>query len=236
MKHRVAKLTTLATLPWLGACSGPLSTLDPAGPHASEVASLWWGMLSVSLLVMLLVYVLWWLAMRRDGSKHTDEKAQHLQNRWVWWGGIGLPVAAITVLLGFGIPVGHRMLPVDEDALHIHVEARQWYWQVTYPDSGVTLIDELHIPVDQPVHIHVTSADVIHSFWVPRLGGKIDAIPGRTNVLRLVASESGEFDGQCAEYCGTAHAFMDFTVTAYEASEFEAWRSRVSEQTEEEGQ
>lgn len=237
MKYRLAKLTASATLPlWLAGCSGPFSTLDPAGPHAAEVAWLWWGMLTVSVLVMILVYVLWWVAMHRDGSKDSDEKAQHLQNRWVWLGGIGLPTVAITVLLAFGIPVGHRMLPIDDNALHIEVEARQWFWEVTYPDTGVTLIDEIHIPVNQPVHFHVSSADVIHSFWVPRLGGKIDAIPGRTNVLRLVASQVGEFSGQCAEYCGTGHVFMDFTVTAHEPADFEAWQASMVQEAGEEPQ
>ena len=87
----------------------------------------------------------------------------------------------------------------------------------------IELTDEIHIPVDTPIDIHVTSADVIHGFWVPRLGGKIDAIPGHTNIVRLQADEVGEFGGQCAEYCGLSHAKMHFKVIAHSAEKFDAW-------------
>ena len=101
--------------------------------------------------------------------------------------------------------------------------ARQWQWEVSYPDTGVRLRDELHIPAGAAVDLHLTSEDVIHSFWVPRLGGKLDMFPGRTNVLRLQADEPGLYYGQCAEFCGTGHAHMKFTVRAHAPDEFDAW-------------
>jgi cytochrome c oxidase subunit 2 len=94
---------------------------------------------------------------------------------------------------------------------------------VHYPASGVQLRDALRLPVGRPVHVHVGSRDVIHSFWVPRLGGKLDAIPGRTQVVRLQADEPGTFRGQCAEFCGLHHAHMVMTVIAMPAAEFDAW-------------
>lgn len=232
MQKRVAESGLLASLMLTG-CSGPLSTLDPGGPHAAEVAGLWWGMLAFSVVVMLGVYFLWWRAMHRSGEHHSDAVAQGLQNRWVIAGGVALPTVAISVLLVFGIPVGHRMLPIAADgAMSIEIEARQWYWQVHYPDLDVTLIDEIHIPVDTPVNFQIRSEDVIHSFWVPRLGGKVDAIPGRVNQLRLQASEAGSFQGQCAEYCGNGHAFMKFVIHAHDAEAYRDWQQQVSDNSE----
>lgn len=224
MRLRLAEVTVAASALLLPACSGRYSILDPAGPSAHSVAWIWWGMLVVAALVLLAVCLLWLIAIRRRTPDYSEAEAQRSQNRWIWWGGIGLPVVSMTVLLAFGIPAGHKMLPwPDDDALQIEVHAQQWYWEVSYPQHGIELTDEIHIPVDTPVDFHVTSADVIHAFWVPRLGGKIDAIPGRTNVVRLRADAAGNYGGQCAEYCGQAHAFMHFEVVAHSAAEFEAW-------------
>lgn len=226
---RVAEVLTIAMLLTLTGCSGPLSILDPAGPHAEGIAWIWWAMFLFSSVVIIGVICLWWRAMRRDGTATPQEQLQKKQNSWVVWGGIALPTVAITLLLAFSIPIGHNMLPYEgEDVLTIEIEARQWYWQVHYPDLDLTLVDEIHIPVDTPVNFHITSEDVIHSFWVPRLGGKIDAIPGRTNRLRLEASESGSFQGQCAEYCGVAHTYMTFIVHAHEAEDYAAWQAQTT--------
>lgn len=228
---RLAKVAAFAMIFVLTGCSGPFSILDPAGPHAQSVAWIWWGMFWFSTFIMVLMIWLWWRAMFRDGSDTDVADLQKKQNSWVIWGGIALPTGAITLLLAFGIPAGHRMLPFEGDnVVHIEVTAHQWFWEIYYPDTGVRLIDEVHIPVDTPINFHVTSEDVIHSFWVPRLGGKLDAIPGRTNVLRLEASQTGRFDGQCAEYCGVAHTYMDFVVEVHDAEGFEAWRAESQSQ------
>lgn len=230
---RVAEVLTIAMVLTLAGCSGPLSILDPAGPHAEGVAGIWWAMFLFSSAVIIGVIFLWWRAMRRDGMATEPEQLQKKQNSWVVWGGIALPTVAITLLLAFSIPIGHKMLPFEgDDVLTIEIEARQWYWQVHYPDLNLTLVDEIHIPVDTPINFHVTSVDVIHSFWVPRLGGKVDAIPGRTNRLRLEASESGSFQGQCAEYCGVAHTYMTFVVHAHEAEDYAAWQVEAEANSE----
>lgn len=227
---RLAALAVLGT-PWLLAgCAGPLSALDPAGPAARSAAWLWWGMFSFASAVLIALTALWLHAMRRDAGEVSDSEAQRQQNRWVLAGGVGLPVASIALLLAFGIPAGHKMLPLPPaqgEALVIEVEAHQWLWQVRYPDDGIELTNELHIPIDTPVDIHLSTADVIHSFWVPRLAGKLDTIPGRTNILRLEADRPGDYHGQCAEFCGAGHAHMPFVVTAHPLEAFTQWRKEA---------
>jgi len=207
-------------------CGGPFSTLDPAGPSAAGVAWLWWGMFAVAALVLLAVVGLWLYAAGRRARTFSDAQAQRVQRRWLLGGGVVLPTVAIAALLVVGIPVGHNMLPLPVEngqVLRIDITGQQWWWDVRYPGSGIRLKDELHIPVGVPVDIHLTSADVVHSFWVPRLGGKLDLLPERTNILRLQADEAGTYRGQCAEFCGLNHAHMHFTLTAHEAADFAAW-------------
>jgi cytochrome c oxidase subunit 2 len=108
-------------------------------------------------------------------------------------------------------------------ALRIHITAEQWWWRVRYP--GFETANEIRIPAGQPVELVLSSADVIHSFWVPTLAGKVDMVPGRENRLRVRAERAGEYRGQCAEYCGGPHGLMAFFVVALESSDFEAWTS-----------
>lgn len=175
------------------------------------------------------VIALWVLAVRRQPQVKSQREAQQLQNRWIIWGGLVLPIASISLVLAFGIPAGHRMLAIgDDNALTIEVTAHQWWWQVNYPDSGIELRNEIHVPAGRPLDLHLTSSDVIHSFWVPRLGGKLDMFPGRVNVLRLTANEPGRYRGQCAEFCGVAHAHMQFELIAHSETDFEQWRTELT--------
>lgn len=207
-------------------CSGELSILAPAGPNAYASAWLWWGMFAWFSVVLVVVVALWLLAIRRTPDDAPEDQHRKGQTRWIVWGGLVLPVSTIVVILAFGLPTGQGMLPQGSDkagALKIEVTAHQWWWEVHYPDSGISLKNKLHIPVGRPVDLHLTSADVIHSFWVPRLGGKLDAIPGHTTILRLYADEAGTYRGQCAEFCGRNHAHMAFTVTAHDPSGYQQW-------------
>ena len=210
----------------LAGCSGPLSTLDPAGPSARSAALLWWGMFVFSTLVLIVIVALWLYAIRRPEDVRDESQQQRTHTRWIVGGGIILPSVSIFVLLLFGIPMGHRMLPLppaEGEVLQINVTGHQWWWEVHYPQSNISLKNELYIPAGVPIDIHLATADVIHGFWVPRLGGKLDAIPGRTNILRLEADEPGVYPGQCAEFCGLHHAVMRFTVTAQSPDDFSRW-------------
>lgn len=181
-----------------------------------------------STLILCLILFLWLYAVRsnRKGAAEDKHRIARLKNYLIIGGGIIFPTLGIIVLLFFGIPVGHRILtlPVQgQPPMRIDVIGHQWWWEIHYPHTGITLINELHLPAGQAIDIYATSADVIHSFWVPRLNGKIDMIPGHTNILRLFVPKPGHFRGQCSEFCGKFHARMLLAVKVYNSEEFATW-------------
>jgi len=107
--------------------------------------------------------------------------------------------------------------------LRVRVVGHQWWFEYDYPDLNIVTANDLHIPVNTNVYFDLVSVDVIHSFWVPQLSGKIDVIPGQTNHLWFRADRPGEFSGQCAEYCGLNHANMRIKVVAQSQADFQAW-------------
>ncbi|RUR55907.1 cytochrome c oxidase subunit II [Vreelandella populi] len=226
--RRVNRLILLLTMLVLAGCAGDRSILDPAGQAARDVALVWWVMLTFFTVVFIGVIALWLYAFKRKHHEHTAAQERKIARRWIIGGGILLPVFSVSALLMFGIPAGKRMLPLplSEPPEVIEVIGHQWWWEVRYPGAAggeVVTSNQLIMPAGEPVDFHVTSADVIHAFWIPRLGGKVDMLPGRVNVIRLEADEPGIFDAQCAEFCGTQHAHMDLYVEAVGREEFEAW-------------
>lgn len=148
---------------------------------------------------------------------------------WVIGGGVIFPVLTLSALLVYSLSIGNELdLHAPEDALQVHVTGKQWWWEVRYDsaDGPVVLANELHLPAGRPVHITLTTSDVIHSFWAPSLAGKVDMIPGRTNHLVLTVDEPGVYRGQCAEYCGGQHAWMAFYVIVESEEDFRAWLAR----------
>lgn len=147
--------------------------------------------------------------------------------RIIWIGGFVFPVVVLTGLLVWGLGLASKLSdPPDTGDMRVRVTGEMWWWRVTYLD-GAPFVDanELHIPAGQPVVVELESADVIHSFWIPRLAGKMDMIPGRRNRIRIQADEPGIYGGQCAEYCGGPHALMGFVVVAHEPRDFARWRA-----------
>lgn len=194
----------------LAGCEGPLSALSPAGPVARDIAWLWWAMLAGAALITVMVGVLVALGFGRP----RDIPAR----RWTIDLGLWFSMAVLSIMLAAGLWVGERILPRDAGAVQVQAHAVQWGWRFTQPGADgqpVETNDILYIPAGQPVEVLVTSEDVIHAFWVPRLAGKVDAIPGRTNRLRLQADAPGRHDGLCAEFCGLGHAVMRFQLVAY---------------------
>jgi cytochrome c oxidase subunit 2 len=202
--------------------AGIQSALDPAGPQAAAVERLSWIMFAGGGLVFLLVMALLIHALAAGRSRRFVASGV-----MVIAGGFVLPVVVLSILLVYGLVLErHTMAQDDPRALHVEVVGEQFWWRVRYPDgSGATIetANEIRIPVGRPVRFALTTADVIHSFWIPVLGGKLDMIPGQTNVLVLQADRPGTYRGQCTEFCGAAHALMAFDVVAQPAAEFEAW-------------
>lgn len=184
---------------------------------------MFWGALAVWLLVMALVS---WALYR---GRNTRALAR--PHRLIVGGGLALPPVVLAGLLVYGSVSSARITglgtPVDA---RIDVVAQRWQWRFRYLDEDGRVIaesvDALSMPRGRMVEFHVTSSDVIHSFWIPRLGGKVDAIPGRVNRLRLRADGEGRIRGQCAEYCGTGHTVMAFDVLVHDDAGHAAWLAR----------
>jgi cytochrome c oxidase subunit 2 len=198
--------------------------LDPASEAARRIASLTWFLFVAGAIVFAGVMVTLALAVRSGRTtrlRPIDERgARRLQ---VVAGGL-IP-AAIVVLLFVVTLRAMRVYGADAegDVGDVEVIGWMWWWEVRYPRLGIVSANEVHIPVGRPVRLTVRTADVIHSFWVPRLHGKIDLVPGRTNALRLDATAPGIYRGQCAEYCGLQHARMGVTVVAHDADSYARW-------------
>lgn len=201
--------------------NGAQSILAPAGLHAREIAALSWWMFGGGALILLLVVGLaaWAVWGRRRPAWLTD-------TRLILVAGLIFPTVVLTALLIPTLGMGARQSgdgPVD---VRIRVVGEQWWWRVMYVTAdGATVetANEIRIPVGAEVAFELTTADVIHSFWVPALAGKLDMIPGQTNVLRARADTPGTYRGQCAEFCGGPHALMSFYVIAEEPAAFTAW-------------
>nr|WP_284739409.1 cytochrome c oxidase subunit II [Rhizobium sp. CG5] len=206
--------------PLLAGCQGDLSALDAAGPSTAAIARLWWAMLAGAAVIFGLVMALLCVVFfARDKVKHISPQ------RWIVLGGIVMPVPILLALLGYAFYQGETLFGdrVSDAEITVVATSRMWTWDFAYELDGrtVTSRDILHLPVGRPVRIETTSVDVIHSFWVPRLGGKIDSIPGQVNAIVLQADVEGTFGGICSEYCGVGHAGMTFRVTTHSVAEFE---------------
>ena len=140
---------------------------------------------------------------------------------------IGWTVAFALVLLVIGIPtirvIFHTQQAGASGGLRVDVGGRQWWWEFSYPDLKIVTANEVHLPVGQTVTFHLHAPDVIHSFWVPQLGGKRDVVPHRVNRIVLTPDTPGEYIGQCAEYCGTSHANMRFRAIVHDKAGWEQW-------------
>ncbi len=209
----------MATL-LLPGCSGDLSALDPAGPAAQSIARLWWIMLFGSIVLFSLVIGLFFCTLYLPRFGRTLSPSG-----WIIFGGLVLPIPILVALLIYAFLEGNRLLPEyksDDSAIRIEARARQWMWEFYYLDFPGTpsTVNILHIPAQRPIDITAISEDVIHSFWVPRLGGKVDAIPGHVTKIRLKADQSGSFGGVCAEFCGPGHTTMHFAVIAHDPNEY----------------
>ncbi len=184
-------------------------------------------MFGIAGIILLMISVLLWIIYSRSRKQRQEKDLyanDHAYLRNVALGGGLAPIIVLLILMGFGIRSENlSTMKRNKTGTEIEVIGHQWWWEVRYADQNFTTANEIHIPVGQPVTVHVTSADVIHSFWVPELHGKIDMIPGQTNTITLQADQVGTYRGQCAEFCGLQHAHMAFLVIAQSESDFNSW-------------
>jgi cytochrome c oxidase subunit II len=243
--RRVPRRLVMRLLPVLvlvlAGCGGPQSILGTDNPAGERIESLWWvsvlstGILAAVVIVVLLLAARRALAAGRDGGGRdgpgSDRAAEVAapddawETKFLLVVGGALPALFLLGFLVFAVRTGTAVTEAPgEPGLTVEVVGHKFWWEVRYPDQGIVTANEIRIPAGVSVEVLVTSADVIHSFWVPALTpGKIDMVPGRTNVIRMWADNPGVYRGQCTEFCGTQHALMSMEVVAVPPDEFDAW-------------
>ena len=249
VRRFVAALMTLVVLIGLAGCDFATrqSTLDPKGPVAEVQQDLFMVTVKVSLFIFVTVGgALLWAVFRyreRTRDQHNPLPSQGHGNPIVE---LALVLASIGLLVIIAVPnlkaiwytnelpddPAHHLKnwypnalepDIEQEVLTINVFGYQWWWSFEYPQFGVVTANEFAVPVGKAVKVNLRAADVIHSFWLPKLAGKTDLIPGRANWMWIQADEPGYYYGQCAEYCGEAHAYMLFRTEALEPQDFARW-------------
>jgi cytochrome c oxidase subunit 2 len=212
-------------------CGGDQNTLAPHGKPEHAITHLWWWTMTGAWLgfgVVCLLLFLGWL--RRNRTELPFGGEDKAGTALVIALGIVVPVVVLSLLFFWSDIVVLRSTAAPargSTRLTVRVIGHQWWWEVRYGGSKAVTANEIHIPVGVPVEVVGTTADVIHSFWIPQLNRKIDLIPGRSNRLLLDADQAGTYEGQCAEFCGLQHAHMTATVVAQSPSAFRTWLANM---------
>jgi cytochrome c oxidase subunit 2 len=232
--HRAKPIGLLFPSMLLAACDGPQNYMSDVAPAAKALAGLGWWVMIVFLVVTAIVWLLiGWIARRSRGTLDWHAPVSAIEGqRWILVGGIAIPLAVLAIVFISALqvmstfPMAHAAHLETTPAM-VRVEGRQWWFNAEYLLPGTNLHvnapSELHIPVGQPIEIALESRDVIHSFWVPKVHGKVDLIPGQTNRMRIRVDQPGRYLGQCGEYCGMQHAHMRIEVVAHEPQDYERW-------------
>jgi cytochrome c oxidase subunit II len=230
-----AALTVLVAAGVAAAANGGFAPESPHSPNAQRISNAYYLILGFTgfifvLVESLLIGFIW--KYRSRGRGREVEGAQvhgHSRLELIWTAGPVVILAAIAAFVFYELP-GIDKAPAASDPIHVTVEAHQYYWQFDYP-NGARSINDLHVPVGQVVDLRIVSSDVIHSWWVPELGGKTQAIPGRVNHTWFEADQVGTYQGQCAELCGLYHAAMVARVIAEPASAYRGYVTRTAAAT-----
>lgn len=238
-QHLYRLLPVLLGLVWLTTgCGDPyLSTLQPSGPVASEQLFLMKLALYIMIGVFLVVITIFFYVIirfrKREGQTELPVQVEGNHKLEIIW-----TVIPILLLLIIAVPTVTSTFKLaknysnDQNSVLVKVTGHQFWWEFEYPKLGVVTAQELYIPVGKKIQFELESDDVIHSFWVPALGGKTDNNPGLTNNMWLQADKPGTYKGKCAELCGTSHALMDFKVIAVSPEEFDKWVANMKKPAE----
>ncbi|HSH59039.1 MAG TPA: cytochrome c oxidase subunit II [Acidimicrobiales bacterium] len=203
----------------LGACSSQSpNALSPKGPDAQSIAGVAWLMFGLATAVYVVVG-----GLIIFGALRGSKPSRISDSAFIWVGGILAPIVILALLAVVTVKTTDTLRKPDANPLRIEATGYQFWWAAEYPDEKVTTANEIRVPAGRPVEIGLHSKDVIHSFWVPELAGKVDMVPGQRNVIRFTAEKPGEYRGQCAEFCGLQHAKMAFLVVAEDPGTYERW-------------
>ncbi|MCB8944448.1 MAG: cytochrome c oxidase subunit II [Ardenticatenaceae bacterium] len=224
-KTYLSGLVALALMSMVGCTEDTPAAIRPHGAAARDINELWWVLLGLGTATYLGVMALALFALFRRRKQDFDYQTNDQNGRRVVWiGGVLFPSLILLTTYGVTLNVLSRLaVPPITNQLVIEVTGHQWWWEVNYPRQNVITANEIYIPTGEEIILRLTSADVIHSFWVPELHGKMDLIPGQTNTWPLYTEQAGDYWGLCAEFCGTQHAKMLFLVIAVPPEEFRAW-------------
>lgn len=230
--RRAARLlATAACSGSLAACSGVQSALDPAGPNAQAIASLFWIFMALSVVVWLPITALLLVLTRRnfaDSRPFLRDPAGERRAGRIIAACVATTTAIVIVLTLVSFLEQARIFAATDSTDMLRVTGHQWWWEVEYlgsrPDEQFRTANEIHIPTGKSAGVVLDTADVLHSFWIPSLAGKTDQVSGHINRQQLFASREGVYRGQCAEFCGLQHAFMAMKVVASSPEAFEIWR------------
>jgi cytochrome c oxidase subunit 2 len=205
-------------------CGGAHSIVDPKGSEADRVAGVWWLMFGLAAAVYVVVAGCILYAATRGRRRRAQSR---LQDNWfIWIGGVIVPFLILVVLAVVTVDTTSALRTSSPGELRIDVVGKLWWWEVRYPGRGIVTANEIHIPRGTPIDLHLTSDNVIHSFWVPQLAGKMDTIPGQPNNLEFTADKVGRYQGRCAEFCGLQHAHMGVDVIVDTPADFGRWLAR----------
>jgi cytochrome c oxidase subunit 2 len=212
---------------------GKQSIVSPRSPQTHDIRTLWWWMLAVATVVFLGAVAMLGLAWVRRGAPGLPYfgERETVPQALVLIFGIAIPLVVLVSLFGVAdVYLVRKTAPPSpsQTGLTVHVIGHQWWWEVRYPGTDAVTANEIHIPTDTRVNVVATTADVIHSFWVPQLARKIDEVPGRNNRVLLFTTKPGRYRGQCAEFCGFQHANMSLFVIAQPRPAFNAWLSSMA--------
>ena len=219
----------------LAGCGGEQDTLNPHSHASTDIANLFWVMTAVAVGGLALITGLLVFAWARRGRRGFggDPDDPHPGERPAWFVVVGMGVVfPLTLIVALFIAGDWAIINVTQapaassTAMTVDAIGHQWYWEFRYPGTKAVTADELHIPVDTRVNLVATTADVIHSFWVPALNRKIDTIPGQQNRILLYSNTVGVFRGQCAEFCGLQHAHMSMLAFVQPKAQFRSWLKR----------
>jgi len=218
-----------------GGCAkdAPQDTWQPAGTNAQKIQNLQWPVFLIAGVVFLIVAAaVGWCVYRYRDRGQPIPKQTHGRPALE----IGLTILPALILIGIAIPTIGTLMALsktDDTQCYVNVTGQQWWWEMDYPqqpgcggvDAPIVTSGQMVIPTKTNVLVRGTSRDVIHSFWIPRLNGKRDMVPGRVQTLRIEATEPGIYAGQCTEFCGLSHANMRMEVVALDPPDFEKWKA-----------